>query len=266
MPDEPPLDYLSRPAGAKLAFRRRGGDEGAPALLWLGGFKSDMSGTKATALDTYARARGFSYVRFDYSGHGESGGTFAEGTISRWLADSLEVLDSLTQGPQILVGSSMGAWIALHMATARPELVQGLVLIAPAADFTARLMWPRFDNEMRARLNRGETIHLPDAYGDGPTPISPEFMADGARMSLLDAPIPYHGPVRILQGMEDPDVPWSHAVDTAGALASLDVAITLIKDGDHRLSSETDLVRLFMTIDEIAEGLEDLPDNSEIRA
>ena len=252
MPNEPPIQYLTRPDGAKLAYRQRSGDEAAPALLWLGGFKSDMTGTKATALDTFAAARGFSYVRFDYSGHGESQGAFIDGTISRWFEDALTILDTLTDGPQILVGSSMGGWMALLMAKARPERVKALVLIAPAPDFTGRLMWPRFDAEARARLGRGETHYLPDAYDDGPTPITPAFIADGAKMAVLDAMIPFKGPVRILQGMEDPDVPWSHAIDTANALASLDVVIALIKEGDHRLSREEDLTRLFMAIDDVA--------------
>jgi len=254
MPNEPPVQYLNRPDGTNLAYRRRAGDEDAPSIVWLGGFKSDMTGTKATALDAYAHARGFSYLRFDYSGHGASGGTFAEGTISRWSADSLAILDELTQGPQVLVGSSMGGWMALLATKARPERVKALVLIAPAPDFTSRLMWPRFDAEARALLQRGETYYLPDAYEGGPTPITPQFIADGAQMSILDAPVPFDGPVRIFQGMEDPDVPWSHAIDTAGAISSLDVVVTLIKDGDHRLSRDEDLMRLFIAIDDVAEA------------
>lgn len=255
MTDAAPPLYLTRPDGTRLAYRYHRGEAAAPHLLWLGGFKSDMSGTKATALADYARARGFSYLRFDYSGHGASDGAFADGRVSTWLADSLAVADRLTAGDLIAVGSSMGGWIALHLARARPERVKALVLIAPAADFTHRLMWPQFPADMRARLAAGETAFIPDRYGTEPTPISAAFLEDGRRMGLLDAPIPFRGPVRILQGMADEDVPWRHALDTAQAIASPDVVVTLVKDGDHRLSREEDLTRLFMAIDEAAEAL-----------
>lgn len=241
--------FLDRPDGARLAWRRVAG--AGPTVVWLGGFKSDMTGTKAQALADWAAARGRAYVRFDYFGHGESSGDFADGTITRWRADALAVLDGLTEGPLVLVGSSMGGWIACLAAMVRPERVAAMVLIAPAPDFTEKLMGPEIPPEGRAALAADGVWLRPSEYGE-PYPIRATLLEDGARWSILGGePIPIEAPVRILQGGEDPDVPWRHALELAGALKGRDVVFTLVKDGDHRLSRPQDIARLIAAVDEV---------------
>ena len=242
------LGTLPRPEGQRLAWRRIDGR--GPTVVWLGGFRSDMSGTKAEALAAWAAREKRGFLRFDYSGHGESSGDFAEGTIGRWRDDALAVVDRLTQGPLVLVGSSMGGWIACLVALARPERVAGMVLIAPAADFTEALMWPSFPPEVRQAIERDGRWLQPSDYGE-PYPITRELIEDGRRWSILPGPVPITGPVRILQGREDPDVPWRHALKLVEALESRDVGFTLIKDGDHRLSRPQDLGRLTAALDEL---------------
>jgi hypothetical protein len=254
---EAPLRFLDRPgldetSGARLAYRLRPGAPGTPLVLWLGGFMSDMKGTKATALDAAAAEAGWGYLRFDYFAHGESTGTPAEARIGRWREDTLAVIDALTEGrPLILVGSSMGGWMALLALKARPERVAGLVLIAPAPDFTLALMEPQLPEAARAALARGEVYDLPADYGLPPFPLTQAFLDDGRRHAVLGAPIPCTGPVRILQGMQDPDVPWAHAIAVADVLVSPDLTLTLIKQGDHRLSTRADLARLIAAISEV---------------
>jgi pimeloyl-ACP methyl ester carboxylesterase len=222
-------------------------------FVWLCGFKSDMSGGKALAVEAWAREAGHGTLLFDYSGHGQSGGAFEEGTISAWRADALAAIDAQTEGPLVLVGSSMGGWMALLAATARPERVRSLVLIAPAPDFTEKLMWPEFSPEQQAEiLDQGFTLR-PSDYG-APYPITRALIEDGRRWSILDAPIAFDGPVRILQGMQDPDVPWGHALALAASLTSPDVVLTLIKQGEHRLSREADICRLLAACGELAGG------------
>ncbi|WP_369060608.1 alpha/beta hydrolase [Caulobacter sp. 73W] len=234
--------------GAALAWRKV---EGAgPTVVWLGGFMSDMAGSKAQALADWAGASGRAYIRFDYLGHGESGGQFRDGTISRWRADALEVIDRLTEGPLVLVGSSMGGWIACLAAAARPERVKAMVLIAPAPDFTEKLMIPEFPPEAHEALARDGVWMRPSEYGD-PYPITRELLEDGARWSILPGPVNIEVPVRILQGGQDPDVPWMHALTLAHAIRSEDVVFSLIKDGDHRLSREQDLARLLAVVAEL---------------
>ncbi|MEW5686582.1 MAG: alpha/beta hydrolase [Pseudomonadota bacterium] len=234
--------FLDRPDGARLAWRMV---EGAgPTVVWLGGFMSDMTGTKAEALAEWAAANGRAYVRFDYFGHGASSGEFADGTITRWRDDAIAVLNELTAGDLVLVGSSMGGWIACLAALAAPKRVKAMVLIAPAPDFTEKLMTPEIPPEGHAALAADGVWMRPSAYGD-PYPIARAMLEDGARWSILDgSPIPIEAPVRILQGGEDPDVPWRHALELAHALKSDDVVFTLIKDGDHRLSRPQDIARL----------------------
>jgi len=239
-------EILLREDGETIAYLRRAGKH--PEILWLGGFKSDMGGTKARALDEWAAARGQAYVRFDYFGHGASSGAFAEGTISRWRDDALAVLDRICEGPQVLVGSSMGAWIALLAARARPEKVRGLLLIAPAADFTEELMWARMSPEIREQvMDKGAWLR-PSAYDDGPYPITRALIEDGRKHLLLGGPIPIEVPVHIVQGMQDPDVPWQHAMRLMERLSG-NPALTLIKQGDHRLSSRADLCRIQHALD-----------------
>lgn len=206
-----------------------------------------MTGTKAQAVEHWALQTGHPFLAFDYFGHGESDGDFADGTVGRWKADAVEVIDRLTDGPQVLVGSSMGGWIALLAALERPERVKGLILIAPAPDFTEKLMWASFSDEVKDEImTTGRWIRPSDYDGEG-YPITRTLIEEGREHLLLDAPIPFSGPVRILQGMQDPDVPWSHAMELVGRLATDDLAITLIKDGDHRLSREHDISRLLRT-------------------
>lgn len=220
-----------------------------PPVVWLGGFKSDMRATKATALDEWAEKNGRAFVRFDYSGHGESGGAFADGTISRWLEDALTVIERFIREPPILVGSSMGGWISLlaarHLIGKRPDLAPvGMVLIAPAVDMTERLMWGRFPEALKQSVQETGVYHRPSAYSDDPYPITWRLIEDGRRHLLLDQPIKTGCPVHILQGMEDPDVPWSHALELVEHLPGDSVSLTLIKDGDHRLSRQEDIERL----------------------
>jgi pimeloyl-ACP methyl ester carboxylesterase len=242
------FETLLREDGQTIAYLRRDGKP--PNVLWLGGFKSDMGGTKAEALDAWAARRGHAYLRFDYFGHGRSSGQFREGTISRWRDDALAVLDRLTEGPQILVGSSMGAWVALLAARLRPARVAGLLLLAPAADFTENLVRARMSPEIRREIMEKGEWQRPSAYGDGPYPITRALIEDGRRHLILGEPVAVGCPVHILQGMQDPDVPWQHAMKLVERLSG-DPVLTLIKSGDHRLSTPADLRR----IEQALEGL-----------
>jgi pimeloyl-ACP methyl ester carboxylesterase len=261
MPMEPPLDAprtLARPDGSTIAYHRHapGPDAAArgwPGVIFLGGFASDMGGTKATALDAFCAERGQGFLRFDYLGHGQSSGDFRDGTIGRWLQDALAVIDHLTEGPQLLVGSSMGGWIGLLAARARPQRVAGLIGIAAAPDFTEDLMWNAVDEEDRERLQRDGIIDQTSRYGPTPYPITLRLIEDGRRHLLLREPIAVNRPVRLLHGMADPDVPWRTSLAVAERLASQDVAVTLIKDGDHRLSRAADLDRLFAAVAELSD-------------
>jgi hypothetical protein len=239
---------LDRPDGERLAWRRVEGS--GPTVVWLGGFMSDMTGTKAQALADRALAAGGAYVRFDYFGHGGSSGAFVDGTISRWRDDALAVLDELTTGEVVLVGSSMGGWIASLVTMARPDRVKSMVLVAPAPDFTSKLMTPEIPPEGHAALAADGVWLRPSAYGE-PYPISRALLEDGARWSILTgAPVPIEVPVRILQGGQDPDVPWRHALELAQALKGDDVVFTLIRDGDHRLSRPQDIDRLIAAVED----------------
>ena len=240
--------FLTRPDGTRLAWRKVAG--AGPAVVWLGGFKSDMSGTKAQALPDWAQAGGRAYVRFDYFGHGESGGDFVQGTITRWRADALAVLEELVEGPVVLVVSSLGGLISCLVAAAAPERIVAMVLIAPAPDFTEKLMAPEMTPADRAQLEASGVWLRPSEYGE-PYPIARELLEDGARWSILPGPVNVDVPVRILQGGADPDVPWRHALELANAMRGDDVVFTLIKDGDHRLSRPQDLARLTAALDEV---------------
>ncbi|MEC4592734.1 alpha/beta hydrolase [Nitrospirillum amazonense] len=201
-----------------------------------------MTGSKATALEAYARERGHAFVRFDYQGHGASSGDFRDGTIGTWAEDAVAVLDQVTEGPQILVGSSMGGWIMLLAALARPDRVRALVGIAPAPDFTERLMWARMDAKARATLERDGEWRQPSLYDDAGYPITRALIEDGRRHLLLNQPLALPSvPVRLVHGQRDPDVPWQTSLDLAAAINHDDVRVTLVKDGDHRLSRPQDL-------------------------
>jgi pimeloyl-ACP methyl ester carboxylesterase len=242
-------------AARAIAARVRAGT--APGLFWLGGFKSDMMGTKALALDAWAQRQGRAMVRFDYSGHGESGGAFADGTIGRWLEESLAVFDTYCPGPQVAIGSSMGGWLALLLVR---ELVRrggtgqgnvvGLVLIAPAVDFTEELMWKRFPADVRRSIAEKGAWERPSDYSPEPYVITRGLIEEGRNHLLLGGMIETGCPVRILQGVQDPDVPWQHVVELTARFARDDVVLTLVKDGDHRLSRPEDIERLIAAVAE----------------
>jgi pimeloyl-ACP methyl ester carboxylesterase len=260
-PDGPESPQFLRRAGSPaLAYRHlQGSDESQqrPGLVWLGGFKSDMQSTKAQRIADWARTKGLAFTRFDYSGHGESQGEFVQGTIGAWFADALAIIQNCTKGPQILIGSSMGGWITLliarHLAqTGQAERLAGLVLIAPAVDFTQALLLPRLPDSARQDLATKGVWYLPSPYAEEPTPITQGLLEDGAKHLLLGAPIRSFCPVHILQGMQDPDVPYAHALTLVEHLASDPVTLTLIKDGDHRLSRDQDIAQLLQAIDRLS--------------
>src|SRR5580692_5670091 len=242
----------------RIAVRLRRG--AVPGLMWLGGFKSDMRGIKAVALDGWAAEQRRSCVRFDYSGHGESDGDFTGGTIGRWLEESVAVFDACCDGPQVLVGSSMGGWISLLLArelkrrglSRGPASLAALVLIAPAVDFTEELMWKRFPAEVKRELETNGVWARPSQYSQEPYLITKGLIEDGRRHLLLGGLIETGCPVRILQGVADPDVPWRHAVELVSRLAQDDVVLSLIKDGDHRLSRPEDIERLIGAVAEFS--------------
>ena len=235
-------------AAREIAMLARPGS--GPGLFWLGGFASDMAGTKAEALDAYAASRGLAMTRFDYSGHGRSAGRFEDGTISRWLEEALAAFDH-TEGRQIVVGSSMGGWLALlltqaHRAAVGPEAsrIAGLVLIAPAVDMTRALMWAGMPKKARKELTETGVYVAPSDYEDEGYVITRALIEDGDRHLFGDRLIETGCPVHILQGVRDTDVPWRHATELVSRLASDDVVLTLIKHGDHRLSRPEDIERL----------------------
>jgi pimeloyl-ACP methyl ester carboxylesterase len=239
----------------RIAVRARTG--GSPGLFWLGGFNSDMRGTKALALDVFAAEQGRACVRFDYSGHGESGGTFIDGTIGRWLEEAVAVFEQFCRGPQVVIGSSMGGWMALLLAReiAKRQMaasLAGLVLIAPAPDFTEQLMWNGFSDEIREEIRTRGVWMRPSEYGDGtPYPITRALIEEGRNHLLLGSAIEVGCPVRILQGAKDPDVPWQHAFALAHRLPAEDVVLTMIQDGDHRLSRPQDIARIMAAVAEM---------------
>jgi pimeloyl-ACP methyl ester carboxylesterase len=220
-----------------------------PGIVFLGGFRSAMTGTKALFLEDYCRSRGHAYVRFDYFGHGASSGEFAAGTIGRWREDAIAVIDSLTTGPQILVGSSMGGWIMLLAALARPERTAALVGIAGAPDFTEELLWPRLTPAQREDITERGAVVLPSEHDPAGYLYTSALIEDGRRHLLLRAPIALDMPVRLVHGMRDESVPWRLSLHVAERLAGRDVVVSLIKDGDHRLSRPADLARLAQTLD-----------------
>ena len=225
--------------GRAIAFHRLNGM--APGVIFMGGFKSDMTGTKALALEDYCRRTGRAFIRFDYSGHGQSDGAFEDGTIGQWADDAVAVLDQVADGPQVLVGSSMGGWIALLAARARPERVAGLVGIAAAPDFTEDLMWAGFDEAIQNTIMTDGVYYEPSEYDDAPYTITRRLIEDGRTHLVLQSPLALPFPVRLIQGMQDEDVPWQHAIRLADHATCDDLTLTLVKHGDHRLSSPEDL-------------------------
>jgi pimeloyl-ACP methyl ester carboxylesterase len=247
------MDIGFGPDERAIAVAAQAGE--APGIFWLSGFKSDMCGTKAQALAGWALQSGRACVRFDYSGHGQSGGEFLDGTITRWLEESIAVFERFCRGPQVVVGSSMGGWLALLLARElkrrRPAAaLAGLVLIAPAVDFTEVLMWSKLPAKVKQELETKGMWIRPSQYEPGGYPITRRLIEDGRAHLLLGGMIETGCPVRILQGVLDPDVPWGHAVELVSRLAQDDVVLTLVKDGDHRLSRPEDIERLTMAVSE----------------
>jgi pimeloyl-ACP methyl ester carboxylesterase len=240
---------LTRQDGATIAYHRLAGS--GPGVVFFGGFRSDMTGAKALYLEDYCRRPGQAYLRFDHFGHGASSADAAFGTIGRWTEDAIAVLDSLTEGPQVLVGSSMGGWIVLLAALARPSRVHALVGIAAAPDFTEDLVWPRLDPAQRQQLRETGAVTLPSEYDPAGYTYRLTLFEDGKRHLVMRRAIALECPARLLHGMSDASVPWQTSLALAERLASRDVAVTLVKDGDHRLSREPDLERLGRTLDEL---------------
>lgn len=243
------IGFLDRPQG-RIAFRRVAGQ--GPTVVWLGGFKSDLTGTKAQALSNWAAERGRGFLRFDYSGHGASSGRFEDGTISQWRDDALAAIDRLTEGPLVLVGSSMGGWIAALAALRRKERVAGMVFIAPAPDFTEVLLWEAMTGPERDEILRSGRAVEHSQYSDEPTVITRALIEDGRQHLILGGEIAISCPVRIIQGMADRDVPWRHALRFAECLATEDLELTLIKAGDHRLSKPHEIERIIRLVEQVA--------------
>jgi pimeloyl-ACP methyl ester carboxylesterase len=241
--------FLTRDDGISLAYAHCEGS--GPTLVFLPGFMSDMSGSKALALEAHARASGWGMLRLDYSGHGQSGGRFEDGCISRWRDDVLAVIDSVITGPLLLVGSSMGGWLALLVALARPERVMAIALIAPAPDFTTWGIEVTMHASQRADLERDGYFVQPNEYGPEGYKITAGLLDDGRRNALMAAPIDLHCPIRILHGQDDADVSWQRSLDLIKKLASLDVQLMVIKDGDHRLSRPQDIALLTRIVDDL---------------
>ena len=250
---------IDRPGGHTLAYHATPGPAttsgAAPGVVFLGGFMSDMTGTKAMALEDHCRARGLSFLRFDYLGHGQSSGAFVDGTIGRWADDAIAAIDNLTEGPQVLVGSSMGGWIMLLAALARPARIAGLLGIAAAPDFTEDLIRHGLDQGQRATLMDEGVLNLASDDGEAPYAITRSLIEEARDHLLLGGPIALACPVRLLQGMADRDVPWRSALNLTDKLAGNDVEVTLIKGGDHRLSEARDLERLCRALDGLIEEI-----------
>lgn len=229
-------------------------DGEGPTVVWLGGFRSDMTGSKAEAVAAWGRENGRKVVRFDYSGHGVSDGSFVDGRIGRWFSEAKAVIAAEAGGEFIVVGSSMGGWMALLLAREHPAGLAGLVLVAPAPDFTEKLFYPALSADLRARVDAGDTIEVPGEYGSPAYCLAADFFRDGARHNLLDAPLSLGVPTVILQGMADTSVPWPHAQRIVDRLVDDDVVLTLVKDGDHRLSRPADIAILLDALDRAVEG------------
>jgi pimeloyl-ACP methyl ester carboxylesterase len=244
------MKKLQRADGASIAYEHSPGK--GPGVVFLCGFKSDMTGEKALALEAFCRRRGQAFLRFDYTGHGASSGAFTDGTIGAWTADAVFVLDELTEGRQILVGSSMGGWLMVLTALARPERIAGLIGISSAPDFTEELVWNGLSAEERATLQSDGVIHQDADYSDEPYPITKELIEDGRRHLVLEESIPLTCPARLLHGMADTDVPLRLSMTLAQRLAAEDVVVSLIKDAEHRLSRASDIERILEAVAELS--------------
>ena len=250
----PPPQTITREDGTVIAYHRTPGR--TPGVVFLTGYKSDMTGQKAIRLEAFCRQRGVAFLRFDYFGHGTSSGEFIDGTIGRWADDAVFVLDRLTEGPQVLVGSSLGGWIMLLAARARPRRIAGLVGVAAAPDFTEDLILPALSPSDRAVLESKGVLPVFSPYDPEPTPVTRLILDEGRRHLVLRSRIPLTCPVRLIHGMRDPDVPWRTSLRLGDQLASEDVEITLVKAGDHRLSEPQDLDRLCEVLESLLRRLQ----------
>lgn len=255
MHSEIDLKFLSTKTGHKIAYKKTVGQ--GPTLIWCGGLKSDMEGGKATHLHDWALGKSRNFIRFDYFGHGQSSGLFREGTMSQWADDVVQVMDELTQGDIILIGSSMGGWASLLATQQRLTRVKALLLIAPAPDFTEKLTWKNWSEDQRQTLINDGIVYVPSDY-DEPYEYSQALMEDGRINQLLDSPIKFDGPVRILQGAQDSVVPWDYSHQIVDVITSMDVDYTLVKTGDHSLSSPADLKRLISRAEELCRLIDGL--------
>src|SRR4029077_5306188 len=244
------VQRLPRPDGNTVAYATTPGR--APTVAFLGGFRSDMTGTKAMALEAWASRTGRAFLRFDYLGHGQSWGPFEDGTIGRWLDDSLAAIDTLTTGKLVLVGSSMGGWLSLLVARARPARLAGVVLIAAAPDFTERMLLQGLSPEDRAALQRDGRLERPSQYSPQPSVFTWKLIEEGRNHLVLDKKLALPCPVHLLHGQSDPDVPWEYSLQIARHLEAPEVITTFIKGGDHRLSMPADIARLIATVEELA--------------
>ena len=241
--------FLTTPQGRRIAYRRTQG--AGPGIVFLSGFKSDMMGTKAVALEEWAKREGRAYLRFDYSGHGESDGEFTAGCIGDWAEDARAAITQLTEGPQILIGSSMGGWISLLMTKAIPDHIAGLVTIAAAPDFTEDSMWAGFDAAQRDVLMRDGVIHLPSDYSDEPYSITRKLIEDGRKQLVLRQDLPLNFPVRLLHGTADADVKMSVPLKILEHASGADIRLTFVKDADHRFSEPENLAHITAAIAEV---------------
>jgi pimeloyl-ACP methyl ester carboxylesterase len=242
-------DFLTTPQGRRIAHHRTAG--AGPGVVFLGGFRSDMGGTKALALQDWAERTGRAFLRFDYSGHGQSSGEFLDGCIGDWAEDAAAAVSALTTGPQVLVGSSMGGWISLLLARAMPGRVAGLVGIAAAPDFTEDSMWAGFTDAQRAEMAQAGRVALPSEYSDEPYIITRRLIEDGRQRLVLRSPLPLPFPVRLLQGTADADVPVSVALRLLDHARGPDIRLTLVKDADHRFSSPDCLAMIETALEEV---------------
>jgi pimeloyl-ACP methyl ester carboxylesterase len=243
-------EFLETETGRRIAYDRV--DGAGPGVVFLGGFRSDKEGTKALALETWARTQGLAFLRFDYSGHGQSGGDFLDGSIGDWLEDARAAIMGLTTGPQILVGSSMGGWIALLLARAMPEKVTGLVTIAAAPDFTEDGMWEEFSDAQKAELMEEGRVELPSDYSDEPYVITRRLIEDGRDHLVLREPLNLPFPVRFLQGTADADVPVAVATRLIDHVTGPDIRLTLVKGADHRFSTPECLKLIELSVQKVA--------------
>jgi pimeloyl-ACP methyl ester carboxylesterase len=249
--------HLKLKGGGTLAYHKTAGS--APGIVFLGGFRSDMTGVKAVALEAFCKERGQAFLRFDYRGHGQSSGDFAECGIGTWADDALEAITRLTKGPQILVGSSMGGWLALLVAIEKPRRVAGIIGIAAAADFTEHLMWEKLTPRQQEEVMRKGSVMVPSDMGP-PYPITKRLIEEGRRYLLLGAEIPVFCPVRLLHGMKDEDVPWEVSLAINEKIAGKDVKTILIDEGDHRLSTPKDIEKLLSVTAKMLDGIMGLSD------